>query len=762
MPNPTAALLLLLLVQIHFAVCADLRATGSFPLNGISGNKRTSGLDDDETARNVARTVATKSTEFAKACMEGILDEQPPLFCYKEGGDVGVVPTACPAGYHRHSFAECIEECEPGYHWDKAALCIKRCPRGYWEAPLTCTNRFLRTIGRRVYSPQRLTNFDSRVPCPDGMYKGGALCYRDCEAFDTGLVNCGIGACSATHTSCHLSIAEIALSAGVTALEVMETVVNPSPVKISTTVVGSAIKKIGKVGLRKAVKEAMKAAARRGKSFDYLAVLRGLGKFAKGKSVDATTAHAFKISCATIVKKLRNGEADKFNPLRDWQIEDLDFTGVTEATENCNGINSREDKIECASSVLDAAGNFIPFIGLAASLMKPVCKEQPDAVEYSDLELVQILDSMQQGQAPSEQDLNLDCSEEPIHECPRGYGYDHLTRLCSKHAYRSPRLFCREGFIIKALVDGTHACTRLGYGTTSYECPAGYMKVFNPEAPNGHTCTREILQDYYQACRLPSDKLVADADGHHYCESVELTTPSSACNFPYILSDLEDECLLQTGRASQLSCPNEYHLEPFLGKCKRVIAVRSPILVEAALICEPGFVYDPVSGDCKAYTWSPAFNGCVDGHRIVTRWGSADMVCVGDQSQPPIRQCEDGFTLVGSMCQRKQSMTAEDTCPDGFQPHPFRHLCMKKDWRDLEPYCLAEGQHVIGMLRNAHYCHEDETEEPSWSCSDGYEETSDGKCRGVFSVNPLYKCRDGLQLHGDGSLIRCRGVCNSL
>ncbi len=41
------------------------------------------------------------------------------------------------------------------------------------------------------YIPKYLTNFDSRIPCDNGDYKSGALCYRDCKK--ASMINCGIG-----------------------------------------------------------------------------------------------------------------------------------------------------------------------------------------------------------------------------------------------------------------------------------------------------------------------------------------------------------------------------------------------------------------------------------------------------------------------------------------------------------------------------------------------------------------------------------------
>jgi len=40
--------------------------------------------------------------KLANTCVKAFYDSIPPSICWKRGGDVGIIPTGCPAGYFRH------------------------------------------------------------------------------------------------------------------------------------------------------------------------------------------------------------------------------------------------------------------------------------------------------------------------------------------------------------------------------------------------------------------------------------------------------------------------------------------------------------------------------------------------------------------------------------------------------------------------------------------------------------------------------------
>lgn len=188
-------------------------------------------------------SLESAATEFAAAFVE----EMPPAVCWKRGGDVGVIPTGCPNGYHRH-MAECIKHCDDGYWWDQAASCIKRCPQGYREFPLTCT-RWFHTFARHVYHPIRLTNFNHQAPCPSGMYKGGALCYRNCSderMFQPPMENCGIGACAGNSAGCLAFVIEASVTTSIEAAAALVDVFTGGRG-------GRVLSSIGKSGVRSVV-----------------------------------------------------------------------------------------------------------------------------------------------------------------------------------------------------------------------------------------------------------------------------------------------------------------------------------------------------------------------------------------------------------------------------------------------------------------------------------------------------------------------------
>lgn len=118
-----------------------------------------------------------------------------------------MIPTDCPSGYFR-SLALCYENCRTGYY-HVLGVCWARCAAGYTDHGATCFKNLFNFYFKSTYIPGSLTNFDSRVPCPKGMYRQGALCYRNCN--NIGMENCGIGACSSSSDVCASSIAKMVL-----------------------------------------------------------------------------------------------------------------------------------------------------------------------------------------------------------------------------------------------------------------------------------------------------------------------------------------------------------------------------------------------------------------------------------------------------------------------------------------------------------------------------------------------------------------------
>merc|ERR1711964_612627 len=91
--------------------------------------------------------------------------------------------------------------------------CVKPCESGYDRHPLTCYDWIFDWYVLKSYTPSGYTNFESESVCDDGMYKGAALCYRDCNQFDKPMVNCGISACAVTSGQCVGHVVSMAITA---------------------------------------------------------------------------------------------------------------------------------------------------------------------------------------------------------------------------------------------------------------------------------------------------------------------------------------------------------------------------------------------------------------------------------------------------------------------------------------------------------------------------------------------------------------------
>jgi hypothetical protein len=129
----------------------------------------------------------------------------PAAFCWKKGSDFGSIPTGCPSGFFRWG-AMCYDECKKKHKF-VSGLCVQTgCKSGYKSKGPLCVkkNNIFKTKVKGVYAPKTLTNFSSRIPCPDGKYKSGALCYKDCSKYN--MSNCGAGACALSSATCNTSI----------------------------------------------------------------------------------------------------------------------------------------------------------------------------------------------------------------------------------------------------------------------------------------------------------------------------------------------------------------------------------------------------------------------------------------------------------------------------------------------------------------------------------------------------------------------------
>lgn len=312
----------------------------------------------------------------AQSCYHAFVSSIPPSFCYKKGADAGKIPTACSAGYFR-SAALCYQNCNSGYYF-VLGVCWQSCPSGYRDDGATCYKSFFHWFFKSSYIPSSYTNFDSRAACESGMYKSGALCYRDCNKI--GLLNCGIGACAATSTSCGTTIATMAIDVLISFGQAVAFVASFGTDEGASVGIEAAKNSV-KAGFDKlgggAVKEALNC---------FKAVIAREGRAAFLKQVTELAAkNLAKFTAKTIAmgtlqnvcQNIGNQMLDKINGSQgvsiNWQA--FDPTGISSAVSSCSNISSGNDQIACAQAVLNVAAVVDPtgICGMAAAVMQPVC-----------------------------------------------------------------------------------------------------------------------------------------------------------------------------------------------------------------------------------------------------------------------------------------------------------------------------------------------------------------------------------------------------
>ncbi len=182
------------------------------------------------------------------------MDAIPAEFCWKRGGDIGVIPYDCPSGYFR-SLALCYEYCAAGYSF-VAGVCWAQCSAGYKDHGMTCYQSLFDWYFKSSYIPRSITNFSILIPCPKGMYRSGALCYKNCQ--NLGMENCGIGACASTLEGCLSSIGTMAfdtISSIGSAIASVVTIGSTTSMKTAAVAAKNTIKnaatKIGKASMKK-------------------------------------------------------------------------------------------------------------------------------------------------------------------------------------------------------------------------------------------------------------------------------------------------------------------------------------------------------------------------------------------------------------------------------------------------------------------------------------------------------------------------------
>lgn len=290
----------------------------------------------------------------ARWCMKALTDSLAPDFCWKKGGDVGIIPKGCPPGYFRH-LALCYVRCEGKYTYNGAGLCKD---------------------GAKTYIPKSITNFSDRATCPQGYYKGGALCYKDCE--NIGMFNCGIGACSMNKAGCAMQIVLMTVDTILGAVQFVAFVLSFGASSAVAPEVNT-----GRQAVSKLSSEALKMAWTRVQAslgtFFKQTVDRAKKAFIdtiKGLPVGLTASWVAENVCGELYKKVAKEVTGKSQPTSTSPVDILkkfDVFGIAPIVDNCKDPKKKE---LCAKSVLSAASTFDPtgLLAIAAAFVHPTCE----------------------------------------------------------------------------------------------------------------------------------------------------------------------------------------------------------------------------------------------------------------------------------------------------------------------------------------------------------------------------------------------------
>jgi len=346
--------------------------------------------------------------KLAGDCIRGLMASIPQSFCWKKGGDAGIIPNQCPPGYFR-SMALCYVNCDPGYDFF-GGVCWQRCDPGYANHGATCYKNLIRFYFKKSYIPKSITNFSDQIACTPGYYKpaGAALCYRDCKNIE--MENCGIGACASDTATCATTIVDMGIGAIQGAIDVVAFVASFGSISIAQpakTMVNNTVKKIGKSAMKNIVKSSVKSLKRFKSQIFSRAIKKVKENLVKsGKKVFDTAKNAIqtvKDKFGTTFKEnvlLPSKDTVKSNVLgticgavfdqfltkaeeeekKDYPAEFdtvasvLDVVNIKGSVEACSDLSDGGDN--CAKNVVTGLSTFDPtgILGLASTFMQPICE----------------------------------------------------------------------------------------------------------------------------------------------------------------------------------------------------------------------------------------------------------------------------------------------------------------------------------------------------------------------------------------------------
>jgi len=355
--------------------------------------------------------------KLAGDCIRGLMASVPQTFCWKKGGDAGIIPTGCPDGYFR-SLALCYVNCDPGYDFF-GGVCWQRCDAGYVNHGATCFKNIIRWYFKKSYIPNSITNFSDRVPCPLGYYRptGSALCYRDCKSIE--MENCGIGACSSDSDTCVTTIIDMGIGALQSAVDIVSFVASFGATSIAQpakAVVNNAVKKVGKAAMKRMIKSSVKSLKKFKKQIFSKAIKKVKDSLIKaGKKVVEVSKKSVKVVkdkfgdnfqekvidpskdtiksnvlgtiCTAVfdqfMKKSEEEEKKDYPAEIDTIASVLDVVNIKGSVEACSDLSDGGNN--CAKNVITGLSTFDPtgLLGLASTFMHPICDvpNKPPAID---------------------------------------------------------------------------------------------------------------------------------------------------------------------------------------------------------------------------------------------------------------------------------------------------------------------------------------------------------------------------------------------
>jgi hypothetical protein len=325
---------------------------------------------------NSGASTAVDGADIGSTCLKALMDNVPPSFCWKKGADAGKIPSGCPEGWFR-SLALCYEHCSSDYR-HILGICYKNCPEGYTDHGLTCYKNLIRWYFKHSYIPSSATNFSSKVACPPGFYKGGALCYRDCSNIQ--MANCGIGACSYDSASCATEIFSMIMD---TLMGLAEAFLFIASFGTSSTAVGPAkkavkegVEKVGKKGVQKSFKAIKKLFSSKFRQELQDKAKKKAKKMIKEALKDMITEYAVDTICSAVFDTVAlSVQRQKSETPAEKLTDALDIFNIKGIVQNCQDTSQQNGALDCARSVVQGLTAVDPtgLLTIASAFMKPVC-----------------------------------------------------------------------------------------------------------------------------------------------------------------------------------------------------------------------------------------------------------------------------------------------------------------------------------------------------------------------------------------------------